>query len=235
MKIKNLCLLASAIVVCSISSTHAQEQLRNVGIIFNGGVDLNKTIVDAIEFVGTCPGFRQEKIVGWFIDKEVPTAKDRRVRIVNEKLQDSSERVPYTDREYQQENGKSEKIVFDFADSHKKTKFVIRPGLNEFSYVIYDGQYDKPNMQVIKKGSFSVEVNANIKKSQRDIEWNSTPRLFCLNGKGEEIEGQGVDENCKIPVAQRVGSCEGKTIFDHAIPVEVEVERVKIFLKNRLL
>lgn len=221
MKLQNICLFTSTILVCGMTSiSYAQEKLGNVGIVFNDGIRLNKTVVDVIEYVGTCPGSTRERIVGWFRDKEVSTQKKRRVRITNEKFADISNKIPYTDRKYKK-NGRSQKIGFDFGTNHRGSRFVVKPGVNQFNYVIYDGKYGKSNMQIIKRGSFSVEVNPNYKKYQRDIQWRNTPRFVCLNLDGEvmqEITQEDFDK-CKFRGSQKVGSCNGATIYGKVKPL----------------
>lgn len=221
MKIQNVCLLTSTILLCGMASiSYAQEELENVGIVFNNGIRLNKTVVNVIKYVGTCPGFEREKIVGWFQDKEVSTEKKRRVRITNEKFKDISKKIPYTDRKYKK-NGRSQKIGFDFGASHKGSKFVVKPGVNQFNYLIYDGKYGKPNMQIIKRGSFSVEVEPNYKEYQRDIKWRSTPRFVCLNLDGEVMQETTQEDfdKCKFRGSQKVGSCDGATVYGKVKPL----------------
>ena len=73
MKPQNICLLAGIIFVCGMTSiSYAQEKIENAGIVFNDGKSLNKKIVDVVEYIGTCPGWYRENIVGWFRHKEVP-------------------------------------------------------------------------------------------------------------------------------------------------------------------
>lgn len=212
MKLRNLFLLAGAIFLCDMTSvSYAREKLADVGIVFDDGSSLNKKIVDVVEYVGTCPGWYRENIVGWFRDREVPTKKGRRVRIINEKFKDITNKVPYTDRKYTK-NDTSQIIGFDFDTSHRGSKFVIKPGVNQFTYLIYDGKYRKSNMQVIKKGSFSVEVKPKVREYQRDIEWRSNLYFVCLNQKGEIVEEESLDR-CQYPAAQEVGSCNGETIY----------------------
>ncbi len=212
MKLRNLFLLAGAIFLCDMTSiSYAREKLADVGIVFNDGTSLNKKIVDVVKYVGTCPGWYRENIAGWFRDREVLTKKGRRVRIINEKFRDITNQVPYTDRKYTK-NDTSQIIGFDFDTSHRGSKFVIKPGVNEFTYLIYDGKYGKSNMQLIKKGSFSVEVKPKIREYQRDIEWRSNLYFVCLNQKGETVEEESLDK-CQYPAAQEVGSCNGETIY----------------------
>ena len=221
MKLHNIGLLTSAIVVCGMSSiAYAQEKLDDVGIVFRDGISLNQKIVEIVEYVGNCPGYYQESVAGWFQDEEVEAIKGRRVRITNEKFADISNKIPYTDRKYEK-NGKSQKIGFDFGAKHRGSKFVLKPGDNQFSYMIYDGKYDKPNMKVIKKGTFSVEVEKNFKESQRDIQWRSAPRFVCLNLNGEVIENMTNEdfEKCKFKGSQKVGSCAGSTVYGEVKPL----------------
>ena len=95
------------------SIAYAQEKLDDVGIVFRDGISLNQKIADIVKYVGSCPGYYEESVAGWFRDKEVEAVKGRRVRITNEKFADISNKIPYTDRKYEK-NGKSQKIGFDF-------------------------------------------------------------------------------------------------------------------------
>ncbi|MGB3637361.1 MAG: hypothetical protein WBA39_07255 [Rivularia sp. (in: cyanobacteria)] len=221
MKLQNICLLTTTIVVCGMSSiAYAQEKLDDVGIVFKKGISLNQKIVDMVDYVGSCPGHYKEKVSGWFQDKEVEAVEGRRVRITNETFTDITNKIPYTDRKYTK-RGKSQKIGFDFGSKHRGSKFVLKPGNNEFSYLIYDGRYGEPNMQIVKKGSFSVEVKKNFKKRKRDIQWRSTPRFVCLNLNGEVMENiteQNFDK-CKFKGSQKVGICAGKTVYGRIKPI----------------
>lgn len=221
MKLHNIGLLTSAIVVCGMSSiAYAQEKLDNVGIVFRDGISLNQKIVDIVDYVGSCPGYYKESVAGWFRDKEVEAVKGRRVRITNETFTDIANKIPYTDRKYIK-NGKSQKIGFDFGSKHRGSKFVVKPGNNSFSYMIYDGKYGKPNMQVIKKGTFSIEVKKNYKEYQRNIKWRNTPRFVCLNLNGEVIQNTTQEDfdKCKFKGSQKVGSCAGSTVYGKVKPL----------------
>lgn len=216
MKRKNLCLLVSAIAstifVCGIASTsYAEESLESVGINFRNSTSLNKKIADVIKYVGTCPGSARESIVGRFIDNEVPTKKKRRVRIINETLANTSQEVPYTDRKYKKKD-RSSKIRFDFGTSHRRKKLVIRPGMNKFSYLIYNGKYGKSNMEVVKEGNFSVQVEENptIKVIQRDIKYSA--KVVCVDDNGNAQAYKSL-EDCKYAGSQKVGTCNGATVY----------------------
>jgi hypothetical protein len=202
------------------SIAYAQEKLDDVGIVFRNGISLNQKIVSMIDYVGTCPGFYQESVAGWFRDKEVEAVEGRRVRIENETFTDIANKIPYTDREYEK-NDKSQKIGFDFGTKHRGSKFVVKPGNNEFSYTIYDGKYDKPNMQVIKKGTFSIKIKKNFKERRRDIQWRSAPRFVCLNLNGEVMQNITEEDfdNCKFKGSQKVGTCAGSTVYGKVKPV----------------
>ncbi|MEL7241757.1 MAG: hypothetical protein AAF063_07745 [Cyanobacteria bacterium J06643_5] len=223
MKRKNTYLLSSAIVstifVCGITSiSKAQGRLENVGIIFRNGKSLNSQIVNVIKYVGTCPGMNKDSISGVFRHKELSSAKDRRVRITNDTLEDVSVNVPYTDRKYRK-NNRSEKIRFDFGNNHRGSKFVIKPGQNKLSYTIYEGKFGRDNMQVIRKGSFSINVEENVIKSQRDIEWKNEPELVCIDKNGStQIAGKTLDK-CKKLGIRKVGNCAGRTVYDDLVIV----------------
>ncbi|MCJ8280852.1 MAG: hypothetical protein MJK14_13440 [Rivularia sp. ALOHA_DT_140] len=221
MKLHNIGLLTSAIVVCGMSSiAYAQDKLNDVGIVFRDGISLNQKIADIVKYVGSCPGYYEESVAGWFRDKEVEAVKGRRVRITNEKFADISNKIPYTDRKYEK-NGKSQKIGFDFGSKHRGSKFVVKPGDNQFSYMIYDGKYDKPGMKVIKKGTFSVDVKTDYTERQRNISWNNAPRFVCLNLNGQVIQNMTKEdfEKCKFRGSQRVGSCAGRTVYGEVKPL----------------
>ncbi len=208
----HLFLFTSITVVFGFTSfAYGREKLEHAGIIFEYGSSLNHKIVKATKYVGTCPGWHQEKIIGWFRHKKVPVRKNRRVRIVNETFRDITGKVPYTDRKYAKKD-LSGKIGFAFSNHHRKMKFVIKHGTNKFSYMIYDGEYGKSNMQVIKKGNFSIQVKRNVKKYRRDTKWEKIPRFFCYDKKNRKAVSLPL-EQCPYPVAYRVGNCAGKYVY----------------------
>lgn len=212
MKPQNICLLAGIIFVCGMTSiSYAQEKIENAGIVFNDGKSLNKKIVDVVEYIGTCPGWYRENIVGWFRHKEVPAKKGRRVRIINEKFKDITNRVPYTDRKYRK-NDFSQAIRFDFGNTHRGSKFVLRPGVNKLYYQIYDGKYGKSNMKTVETGSFVIEVNSEVREYKRDIEWKKNLYFVCVDRDGDIIQEESLDK-CPYPAAQEVGSCNGETVY----------------------
>ena len=227
MKIQNIFLLTSTILVCGMTSiSHAQEKLENSGIVFKNGISLNKVIFNVIEYVGTCPGLENKNPVGRFQDKEVSTEKKRRVRITNEEFKDIGREIPYTDRKYKK-NGRSQKIRFGFGASHRGSKFAVKLGVNKFNYLIYDGKYDKPNMQIIKRGSFLVEVKKNYQAYHRDIRWTDKRRFVCLNKKGKVMYAIRQEDLKKCEFGggwQRVGNCGGFTRYG-----EVKLIRKKRF------
>ncbi len=222
MKIQNIFLLTSTIFVCGMTSiSHAQEKLENAGIVFKNGISLNKAIFNVIEYVGTCPGLKTKNPVGWFQDKEISTEKKRRVRITNEEFEDIDREIPYTDRKYKK-NGRSQKIRFGFGASHRGRKLVVKPGVNKFNYLIYDGKYDKPNMQIIKRGSFSVEVKKNYNIYQRDIKWENKRRFVCLNKKGKVMYAIRQEDlnKCEFQGGwQKVGNCGGAYVYGEVKPL----------------
>ncbi len=211
--------LASAAVLAG-GAVYAQNNPENlIGFGFKGG-RLNQVLVRATEYIGSCPGFQQNDIVAWFRDKEVPVAKDRRVRLTNLSLDGFSDKVPYSDREYEKKN-KSEKIKFQFGDNHSKSRFIVRPGVNQFFYVIYEGDYDESDMEVIKEGEFSADFQRDIRQVDRDIQWRSTPRFGCLDAAGNFQQLTDINEikKCPLPVSQKVGTCNSRTVYGDVKPV----------------
>ena len=215
MKRKNFGLLVSAIAstvfVCGITSiSYAEEKLEDVGIRFNNSTSLNQKIYSIIKYVGTCPGSNRESIVGRFVHNEVPTKNKRRVRIVNETFADKLQEIPYTDRKYQKKESSS-KIRFGFGNNHRGSKFVIQPGTNKLSYQIYNGKYGKSNMEVVKEGSFSVNIEKNptVTVIPRDIEYKA--KVVCVDKNGNVEAWKSLDQ-CKYTGSQKVGTCNGSTV-----------------------
>ena len=213
-------LVAATLARGAVYAQNYPEKL--IGFGFEGG-GLNQVLVKATEYVGSCTGFQQKDIVAWFRDKEVPVAKDRRVRLTNLSLDGFSDKVPYSDREYEKKN-KSEKIKFQFGDNHSKSRFIVRPGVNQFSYVIYEGDYDESNMEVIKEGEFSADFQRDIRQVTRDIQWRSTPRFGCLDvaGNFQPLNNINEIEKCPLPVSQKVGTCNRRTVYGEVKPVQVQ-------------
>lgn len=70
----------------------------------------------------------------------------------------------------------------------------------------YNGKYGKSNMEVVKKGSFSVQIekNPNIKIIQRDLQWKT--KVVCVDENGNVQSWQSLNK-CKYAGSQRVGTC----------------------------
>jgi hypothetical protein len=189
-----------------------------LGLGFKNGA-LNRINVTATKYVGSCPGFEQDKIIGWFWDKGIPVVKGRRVRITNLSLEGFSAQVPYSDREYE-ENNKSEKIVFDFGDNHDTNKFIVHQGVNNFSYIIYDGDYESQDMHIIKEGQFTAEFERNILTEHRDIQWDSSPSLGCLDsGTFKVVTDRDELQECRRPAYETVGRCDGRMVSRKIQPI----------------
>ncbi len=41
--------------------------------------------------------------------------------------------------------------------------------MNKFSYVIYEGDFDKSDIKIIKKGEFTANIKHEVNQVQRDI------------------------------------------------------------------
>jgi hypothetical protein len=79
-----------------------------------------------------------------------------RVVVRNMSLKETSEPIPYTDREYDK-GSRSEGFVAGLETEHQSRFFALQPGVNQFAYEIKRGD------QVIETGQFTADITHQVK------------------------------------------------------------------------
>jgi hypothetical protein len=114
---------------------------------------------------------KQAKIKSWFVSERTPPSPGLRVVVRNMSLKETSEPIPYTDREYDK-SSRSEGFVAGLETEHQSRFFALQPGVNQFTYEIKRGD------QVIETGQFTADITHQV----RDISITKThgPRQESL-------------------------------------------------------
>jgi len=197
------------VLVSDGNSVAAQE----IGLLFSDG-GLNRGIINATEFVGECPGYIASSLSAYFRDPDVPTKRKRHVRVYNETI-GSYDTEDYND------GLTSDRIRIRIGNRHRSGPLTVKSGTNAFSYVIYDGRYGKKSMETLAEGSFEALIEYNLKEEQRDIVWDSAPRMVCADLNKEFISPTytGDCERYKDHTPRRFlaaaqsGSCGLETVY----------------------
>ena len=121
---------------------------------------INRLNIFETVYTGECPGIElaSQKIA--FISDNTPTAPNRRVIITNVTNKEKSlDSLPYTDREYDQDQV-SEDIKTTLGYEHKNKRFVVSEGQNKFKYEIVqiEEENDREFEKVIETGYFLATV-----------------------------------------------------------------------------
>lgn len=159
--------IALATLVSGLTALQSRSQtpVRETGFVFEGEGTMNRVSALMVEYTGECPGKDEPPdMTAWFISDSTPTGRRRRVRITNVTTGLDPNRLPYTDRGYDQ-NKSSEKISFRFGNKHGDSRFRVRPGLNQFQYQIREG-----NDRILEEGTFAanfdLETRSQVRNSQ---------------------------------------------------------------------
>jgi hypothetical protein len=99
---------------------------------------------------------KQAKIKGWFVSEKTPPSPGLRVVVRNMSLKETSEPIPYTDREYDK-SSRSEGFVAGLETEHQSRFLALQPGVNQFAYEIKRGD------QVIEAGQFTADITHQVK------------------------------------------------------------------------
>jgi hypothetical protein len=105
-----------------------------------------------------------------FTSSTTPPGADRRVVVRNLTRGLTSDRFPYTDREYNRGRG-SEPTEVTFGTGHSGSHFVVVDGENDFEYEIKEGK------TVLERGSFTAEVKIREESIERNRQ--VVERRYC--------------------------------------------------------
>lgn len=147
-----------------------------IGLYFNAEQGLNNAKLQAIRYVGECPGGQAAMAQAKFISSKTPPASGLRVVIRNNG--DLIEgQAPFTDRKY--DEGKfSERLVMGFADRHHQSFLAMQAGTNRLSYEIKRGD------AIVESGAFEVSLSSETALVSRDARWVDEAYDFCSSRRG---------------------------------------------------
>ena len=128
-------------------------------------------------YVGQCPGARNGKTEGYFVDYNTPVAPNLVVKLENYARGLSPQRPPYTVRDYDQGRA-SDKIKFKFGTEHNKVNFIVREGLNPIKYQIID-ETNRKERVILKSGMFMLKVGIEKTVYKRNMERSSDGSYYC--------------------------------------------------------
>lgn len=121
------------------------------GLVFESSSLPNRVTLSTTTFVGDCPGFARNWMIGRFRSEVTRPSKGLRVRLTN--LSGRGE-APYTDREYS-DGSLSESTRVSIGSSHENKYFAVTPGSNKIDYKIYTPS------ETVESGSFELFVDLN--------------------------------------------------------------------------
>lgn len=128
-------------------------------------------------YVGQCPGSRNGKTEGYFVDYNTPVAPNLVVKLENYARGLSPQKPPYTVRDYDQGRA-SDKIKFKFGTEHNKVNFTVREGLNPIKYQIID-ETNRKERVILKSGMFMLKVGIDKTVYKRNMERSSDGSYYC--------------------------------------------------------
>jgi hypothetical protein len=99
---------------------------------------------------------KQARIKGWFVSEKTPPSPGLRVVVRNMSLKETSEPIPYSDREYDK-GSRSEGFVAGLETEHQSRFLAVQPGVNQFTYEIKRGE------QAIETGQFTADITHEVK------------------------------------------------------------------------
>ena len=148
-----------------------------LGIETINSESLKTIFIPRTVYVGQCPGAKNGKIEGYFVDYNTPVAPNLVVKLENYARGLSPQKPPYTVRDY--DSGRaSEKIKFKIGTEHNKVNFTVREGINPIKYQIIDESNRKERV-ILKSGMFMLKVGLNKTVYKRNMERSSDGSYYC--------------------------------------------------------
>ena len=148
-----------------------------LGIETINSESLKTIFIPRTVYVGQCPGAKNGKTEGYFVDYNTPVAPNLVVKLENYARGLSPQKPPYTVRDY--DSGRaSEKIKFKIGTEHNKVNFTVREGINPIKYQIIDESNRKERV-ILKSGMFMLKVGLNKTVYKRNMERSSDGSYYC--------------------------------------------------------
>ncbi|WP_320676757.1 hypothetical protein [Prochlorococcus sp. MIT 1300] len=149
-----------------------EKKVAEVGIETADSETLDNLNLQRTVYVGQCPGVRNHKTDGYFVDYSISTQPGYKVKLVNYARGLSPQKPPFTDRSYDRGRA-SDQISFKLANKHKKSYLAVREGLNPIKYQIVDS-----DNVVQSSGTFMLTTKVIVTQQRRDKEYNSYSREY---------------------------------------------------------
>ena len=148
-----------------------------LGIETINSESLKTIFIPRTVYVGQCPGAKNGKTEGYFVDYNTPVAPNLVVKLENYARGLSPQKPPYTVRDY--DSGRaSEKIKFKIGTEHNKVNFTVREGINPIKYQIIDESNRKERV-ILKSGMFMLKVGLNKTVYKRNMDRSSEGSYYC--------------------------------------------------------
>ena len=160
-----------------VSGSQEDEVEDFLGIESINSESLKYISIPRTVFVGECPGERNGKTEGYFVDYNTPVAPNLVVKLENYARGLSPQRPPYTERDYDQGRA-SDKIKFKLGTEHNKVNFIVKQGLNPIKYQIID-ETNRKERVILKSGMFMLKVGIDTTTYRRDMERSSDGTYYC--------------------------------------------------------
>jgi hypothetical protein len=163
-----------------VDSKGSSEE-REIGVIFENknqpqvGDSPNTIFLIGTNFVGQCPALDAPEGDARFFSKTKMPADNLRLIIKNVTFGFAGSEKPNTNREYYI-GDTSEGFNVRFGDSHNGRYLAVKPGNNQFEYVIKDRD------TIVDSGDFSIVFDKKINTVQRDMQQFVTG-VECANEK----------------------------------------------------
>ena len=169
--------LVQAIKGSELDSGSQEDKVEDfLGIETINSESLKYISIPRTVYVGQCPGERNGKTEGYFVDYNTPVAPNLVVKLENYARGLSPQKPPYTIRDYDQGRA-SDKIKFKFGTEHNKVNFIVREGLNPIKYQIID-ETNRRERVILKSGMFMLKVGVDQTVYKRNMEY-SDGSYYC--------------------------------------------------------
>ena len=169
--------LVQAIKGSELESGSQEDKVEDfIGIETINSESLKYISIPRTVYVGQCPGEKNGKTEGYFVDYNTPVAPNLVVKLENYARGLSPQKPPYTVRDYDQGRA-SDKIKFKFGTEHNKVNFTVREGLNPIKFQIID-ETNRKERVILKSGMFMLKVGVDQTVYKRNMEY-SDGSYFC--------------------------------------------------------
>ena len=170
--------LIQTIKASELESGSQEDNIEDfIGIETINSESLKYISIPKTVYVGECPGARNGKTEGYFVDYNTPVAPNLVIKLENYARGLSPQRPPYTEKDYDKGRA-SDKIKFKFGTEHNKVNFIVKEGLNPIKYQIID-ETNRRERVIIKSGMFILKVGIDKTVYRRDMERASDGSYYC--------------------------------------------------------